>query len=535
MSIGTYLIQLLTAHGVDTVFGIPGVHTVELYRGLANSTIRHVTPRHEQGAGFMADGYARASGKVGVCFIITGPGITNSLTAMAQAYGDSIPMLVISTVNAHGHMGSGEGWLHELPDQQALVSGVTAFSRTIHHPDELEPAMAQAFAVFETARPRPVHLELPIDVLQSGIEHLPLPATHRRALRPAPDRDALVSVAKQLSAARTPVVLAGGGARTAMSLTSLAEALDAPVVMTTNARGLLAVDHPLGVSLSASLPETRQLISSADVVLALGTELGPTDYDMYEDGGFSIPGTLLRIDIDPLQLRRGPRAELALVGDVNLAVDALLANVVPRGSKDGASRASAARQGRTQLSAAMQGDLYLLELIRDTLPDALIIGDSTQLVYAGNLGFSASVTGGYFNSATGYGTLGYALPAAIGASLGTQRPIVAIMGDGGLQFVLGELTSAVEANTPLIMILHDNQGYGEIKSFMQQRDIEPIGVDILTPDLGAVAAACHWEVHRLRELAELPDRLHLAIHSSRPSLVIIDDTLRQQASAIARK
>ena len=175
ISTGVYLTHLLRAYGVDTVFGIPGVHTVELYRGLAGSGIRHVTPRHEQGAGFMADGYARASRKPGVCFIISGPGMTNIATAMGQAFGDSVPMLVISTVNAHGRMGSGEGWLHELPNQQALVAGVSAFSRTIHRPEELAPALAQAFAVFDGARPRPVHLELPIDVMLAPAGHLPMP------------------------------------------------------------------------------------------------------------------------------------------------------------------------------------------------------------------------------------------------------------------------------------------------------------------------------------------------------------------------
>ena len=175
LTLGEYLVQLLEAYEVDTVFGIPGVHTVELYRGLANSSIRHITPRHEQGAGFMADGYARVSGKPGVCFIITGPGMTNIMTPMAQAYGDSIPMLVISTVNSHGRMGSGEGWLHELPNQQSTMNSVTAHSRTIHALEELAPALAQAYAQFEGARPRPVHLEIPINLLTQSADHLPKP------------------------------------------------------------------------------------------------------------------------------------------------------------------------------------------------------------------------------------------------------------------------------------------------------------------------------------------------------------------------
>ena len=179
---GEALVQMLEAYGVDTVFGIPGVHTVELYRGLPATRIRHVTPRHEQGAGFMADGYARVSGKPGVCFIITGPGMTNILTAMGQAYGDSIPMLVISSVNRTEQLGMGQGRLHELRSQQAVVAGVAAFSHTVLHPSQLPEVLARAFALFAAARPRPVHIEIPIDVitapgdgLRAGATPLPAP------------------------------------------------------------------------------------------------------------------------------------------------------------------------------------------------------------------------------------------------------------------------------------------------------------------------------------------------------------------------
>lgn len=534
ISTGVYLTHLLRAYGVDTVFGIPGVHTVELYRGLAGSGIRHVTPRHEQGAGFMADGYARASGRPGVCFIISGPGMTNITTAMGQAYGDSVPMLVISTVNAHGRMGSGEGWLHELPNQQALVSGVAAFSRTVHRPEELAPALAQAFAVFDGARPRPVHIELPIDVMLAPAGHLPVPGHVIRVARPAPAPDAVRLAAAALSGAKSPVILAGGGAVPAAgALRELAEALDAPVVMTTNARGILPPDHPLGVSLSPSMAATRALIAAADVVLGIGTEMGPTDYDFYEDGGFAIPGCFIRADIDAAQMLRGPGPDLALTADALLTARALLAAITPRkaidGATDGAVRAAAAQAGRRDLLAAMQGDLRVLELIRETLPEALIVGDSTQLVYAGNTAFAAAVPGGYFNSATGFGTLGYGLPAALGARLAGDRPVVALSGDGGLQFVLGELASVAEAGVPLVLMLHDNKGYGEIKSYMQAQNVPPLGVDILTPDLAAIAAASGWRVERPGAVSDLPDMLRRGVAADGPTMILFGDDLRAGA------
>ncbi|MGA9661858.1 MAG: thiamine pyrophosphate-binding protein, partial [Pseudomonas alloputida] len=169
---GEVLVKLLEGYGVDHVFGIPGVHTVELYRGLAGSSIRHITPRHEQGAGFMADGYARTRGKPGVCFIITGPGMTNITTAMGQAYADSIPMLVISSVQSRDQLGGGRGKLHELPNQAALVSGVAAFSHTLMSAADLPQVLARAFAVFDSARPRPVHIEIPLDVLVEPADFL---------------------------------------------------------------------------------------------------------------------------------------------------------------------------------------------------------------------------------------------------------------------------------------------------------------------------------------------------------------------------
>ena len=165
LTCGQAAIALLERYGVDTVFGIPGVHTLEFYRGLAASSIRHIAVRHEQGAGFMADGYARASGRPGVCVLITGPGVTNAATPIGQAFTDSAPMLILSSVNATGDLGKGRGKLHEITNQQAVMAPLTAFSRTVRSANELMPAFADAFRVFESQRPRPVHIEIPLDVL----------------------------------------------------------------------------------------------------------------------------------------------------------------------------------------------------------------------------------------------------------------------------------------------------------------------------------------------------------------------------------
>jgi acetolactate synthase-1/2/3 large subunit len=520
---GTYLIELLDAYGVDTVFGIPGVHTIELYRGLAASRIRHVTPRHEQGAGFMADGYARAGGKPGVCFVISGPGLTNIATALAQAYADSVPMLVISSVTASSTLGRGTGQLHELPDQRGLAAQVTAFSHTVREPAELPVLLAQAFAIFESARPRPVHLELPLDVLAASAEGSPAARRAAPCARAIPAAADLDRAAVLLAAARAPLILAGGGAReAAASLQQLAERLDAPVVMTVNGRGLVPPEHPLGLSFSASLPAIRALIAQADTVLAIGTELGQTDYDMYAEGGFAIPGTLIRLDLDAAQLTRNWPAEIALLGDAAAGCTGLLDRLPSAPvTRNGAARAAGARDAaRAALSPGMTHDLALLAAARDALPDAMLVGDSTRLVYAGNLGYAAAAPSAWFNAATGYGALGYGLPAAIGAALARpDRPVLCLCGDGGLQFTLAELGTAVEAGVKLILLLLNNFGYGEIKSAMLAAGATPVGVDLHTPDFQALARAYGWSAEVLDRGEDLPDRLRAAAAAGHPILI----------------
>ncbi len=317
------LVKLLAGYGVECIFGIPGVHTVELYRGVAESGLRHITPRHEQGAGFAADGYARVSGKPGVCFIITGPGMTNIATAMAQAYADSVPMLVISSVNSRHQLGRGCGYLHELPSQQALFAGVSAFSHTLMSVDALPEVLARAFAVFRSARPRPVHIEIPLDVIVASADHLALAATPSSP-PPAPSWALAQRAAALLGEARRPLILAGGGAvGAAAELQALAEALRSPVQLTINAKGLLPAEHPLLAGSIQSTQSGRLLAREADVVLAVGTELGETDYDTVFDGGFELPGRLIRVDIDAQQLGRNFRPHLAMLADAGLALASL--------------------------------------------------------------------------------------------------------------------------------------------------------------------------------------------------------------------
>ncbi|WP_417472761.1 5-guanidino-2-oxopentanoate decarboxylase [Leisingera sp.] len=486
-TVGQALVTRLKSRGVDCVFGIPGVHTVELYRGLANSGIRHVTPRHEQGAGFMADGYARACGRPGVAFVITGPGLTNTLTAMAQARADSVPMLVVSGVNASATLGLQHGHLHELPDQHALAKTVALTSQHVARPAELDDALTVAFAPFAIGRPGPTHVQIPLDVAGAAAD---AGATTAEACTPPPpDPELIARAASQLAQADRVVILAGGGAKNASAeLRALAEHLDAPVVQTVNARGLMH-GHALSVPASPSLKAVRALIEDADCVLALGTELGPTDYDMYATGQMAAMRNLIRIDICPHQLARHPAA-LTIPGQAQAAA-AALRSALPGQPRDtgGAARAETTRAAAfEEIGPAYRRQVEVLNAMRDAVPDALMVGDSTQPIYAGNLYYDHDRPGGWFNAATGYGALGYGIPAAIGAAIAApDSPVICITGDGGAQFSLPEVMAAVDENLPVTFVIWNNRGYGEIASAMEEVEVPVVGCDPTPPDFAATA------------------------------------------------
>lgn len=522
--VGEALVAQLVERGVDTVFGIPGVHTIELYRGLANSGIRHITPRHEQGAGFMADGYARVSGKPGVAFVITGPGLTNTLTAMAQARADSVPILVVSGVNTLPSLGKGMGHLHELPNQQALAATVALTSQQVKTAEDLTPALERVFAPFHQGRPGPTHIEIPLDV--AGVDYSVTAETENPPIKAALSQALIVRAVRMLEEAKRPVILAGGGARYASDLLrDLAERLDAPVVQTVNARGLM-YDHALGVPASPSLKAVRELIEDSDLVLAVGTELGATDYDMYASGTMPRMAKVIRIDRCDKQLARHP-VDVALNGDVlaalkSLAVAAKLQR--PEGHQ-GADRAARTRAAAyDEVGPEYRAQIDILNAMRDAVPDALMVGDSTQLIYAGNLYYDHDRQGGWFNAATGYGALGYGIPAAIGSALADpEARVICIVGDGGAQFSMPEIMVAVDEHLPITFVIWNNYGYREIAKSMQNAGVTVVGCDPTPPDFQAIAAAYGIPFSRSTPDPEaVADRLKLSVGHKGPSMVEIE-------------
>ena len=520
-TVGAAIPRLLEAYGVTTVFGIPGVHTLELYRGLAASTLRHVTPRHEQGAGFMADGIGRATGRPGVAFVITGPGLTNIATPLAQAMSDSSPMLVVSSVAARRDLGAGRFRLHEIGDQRAALAPLVGHSHTLLDPDELPRTMARLFAGFASRRPRPVHLEVPLDVLEAPCA-APLVAWNLPA-RPGPDPAAIARAAVWLADAKRPLILLGGGAAEAGGeAMRLAERLSAPVIMTTAGAGTLAADHPLAIGMGLSSLAGLRAVAGADLLLVVGSDLSETSH--WTDR-LIIPEKLVRIDLDAAAMPGDDPEGIFVVSDARLALAALFDAVVPRGPGDGSARAAVVRQAiLTELTEQQPAHARLLSAIRRGLPrDATLVTDMTQIAYTANAVFPVMTPRGLVHP-SGYGALGFALPASIGVKLALRdAPVACLIGDGGLQFTLPELAVAAEHGLALPVLLYDNGGYGQIRDGMRERGFQEIGVTFRNPDFAGIAQAYRCDYRRPQGATELIAGLADALRADRPTLIHIGD------------
>jgi 5-guanidino-2-oxopentanoate decarboxylase len=521
-SIGCYLVELLAANEIDTVFGIPGVHNLELYRGLSSSTIRHVLVRHEQGAGFAADGYARLSGRIAAAFVISGPGVTNILTAVGQAYSDSVPLLVIAATPVRASFGKQWGVLHELRDQAALAAGVFGLVRTAQSAEDVRDHLRVCLASLRAGRPRPAYLEIPLDVLA---ETTSLPAVRFAEGSPLPRAapEQVEAAVRLLSVAKRPIVIAGGGARSASAeLHRLVDTLDCFLVTTAAGKGLLAETHPANLGTSLPYRATQSLIEDADVILAVGTELAETD--VYTGLKLAFSGPMIRIDIDPAKLADHYAAEVPVWGDARASLQAIHEHLSPRRgwrTELGGAASYRAQIERT-FDANARAQKIALDAIYAALPrDAVVFSDMTQIAYFGNLAFQTDMPGQWFHP-SGYGTLGYAMPAAIGAKISSPaRAVIALVGDFGLQFTLNELMTAVEEMVSLPIVVWNNSALGQIRDDMQASAIPLTGVIGRNPDFPALARACGAAAERVTDPTALTQVLRAALKTVGPTLIEI--------------
>lgn len=516
MTGGEALVAALVDHGVEVVFGIPGTHNLEIYKHLAVQGVRHVSTRHEQGAGYAADGYARTTGKVGVAVVTSGPALLNTATAVAQAWSDSVPVLVVSPGLPLRHPATGNGLLHETRDQGAAMRAVAQASLRATSVSEIPTAVAQAFALMTSGRPRPVHLEVPLDVLAEAGEVTrvaPLPQSV-----PLPSEHALAEATVRLEAARRPVLVVGGGARKAAAeVQALAERLAAPVVTTTNGKGVLPEDHDLSLGAGVHLPAVRALVEESDLVLAIGTELAPADL-WY--GPLPVAGKLMRIDLDPVGMVTNATPDVALLGDCAATLGELSKRVAHRAA---AAVDVPAWRERKRQDSRLEGAEWtdLVDAMGRVLPrDVVLATDNAMACYYGAMANVATHTPASFLFPTGYGTLGYGLPAAIGAKVGNpDRPVVAMLGDGGVMFTVQELATAAVLCLALPVVVVDNGGYGEIRNEMADRDDPVHAVDFPAPDFAALGRALGCHGTTLDDPAEVGAAITAALRAERPTVI----------------
>jgi thiamine pyrophosphate-dependent acetolactate synthase large subunit-like protein len=534
---GEALVAALAAHGVEAVFGIPGTHNLAVYAHLRRYGLRHVLTRHEQGAGYAADGYARASGRPGVCLTTSGPAVLNAASAVAQAWSDSVPVLLVSPGMPLRHPGRGNGTLHETRGTDAVLGGLVAHHRVTSVP-EIPVAVAQAFAELTGGRPRPVHLEIPYDVLEeSAPVRIPTP------LRPgptAPRAPALDRAAARLAAAARPGIIAGGGARTATGpLRAVAERLGAPVVSTANGKGTLPADHPLSLGAGLHHRAVAEFAADCDAVLAVGTELAPTDL---WHGPLGVDDRLVRVDVDPAQLVTNAQPALTVVGDAGLSLDGLRDRLgelsgapgqaragQSAGQRAGQSAGQRAGHWRERIAAQARAEgkpwLGLVAALSTSLGrDGVLAGDSTMACYYGALTNLPGYAPGGFLYPTGFGTLGYGLPAGIGAKVARpQAPVAVLHGDGGLMFGVAELAAAAQLRLPLPVLVVDNGGYGEIRREMAERGQDVHAVDLGHPDFVGLARALGCHAVRVGAPERLSEVIEDAFAADRPTLVHIPE------------
>jgi 5-guanidino-2-oxopentanoate decarboxylase len=517
LSTGEALVGLLEAYGVDTIFGIPGVHNIEMYRALPRSRIKHVLVRHEQGAGFMADGYARATGKPGVCFTITGPGVLNILTPIGQAWSDSSNVLVIASALDMADSAQGRGRLHEMIDQRAAAASVTSLHMRAYTPKDVRDGLARAFAHFASQRPRPAYLEIPLDMLKvpagEGWHARPLP--HRALPEPGQVDEAV----KRLGRAKRPLLILGGGALEAgKAALAIAEKLHAPILTTTAGKGAVPADHRLCLGYKLGLKAAPGFIRKSDAILCVGSQLSETDF--WDE--VVIDRNLIRIDIDADSLARPHTAEIAMQADAKASLEAIAAGLDRHRS-----------MGNTEIAKNSHDDIEwvvsdanrqviakVLAAIREALPrETIVCSDMTQIAYVANQLFRVYEPRTWFHP-VGFGTLGFALPAGIGAKFGKpETPVAVLIGDYGLQYTLNEIGTAVEHKLPVIILLWNNELLGAIHDNMVVHGIQPNAVTLRNPDFQALARAYGCNAEKPSNLKALAAAIQAALKADGPTLI----------------
>ena len=525
---GEWVVEALRAEGVRHVFGIPGIHNLAVYDALlGQSEITHVLARHEAGAAFMADGYARASGRIGVILTTTGPGATNTITPLAESYAGSIPVAVIMSDVLSSMVGRDAGSLHEVPNQIECFRPVTRMAEALTRADEISATIAGAFDLLRTGRPGPVAISIPYDFLSAEVEAAVRPSGGRRPPCHVAD---IAEAARRLRAARRPLLVAGGGVVSAgaeAELRALAGRLGAPVITTVMGRGAISEDDPAWHAVMPNRRATEDVFRAADVVLAVGCRFAArSTQGLLLNLSFSPDQTLIHLDLDPTVIGKLFRPQIAIVGDARDGLARLLETLgqgTPAVTWDPAWLARLKTAASPLYAPEIAG---LIRTLRDALPrDGIVVNDQTGINYWMEWRFPV-LRPRTFLYPVGSATLGYGLPAAIGAQIAwPDRPVVAVLGDGGFMFSVNELATAVKYRLPIAILLMNDDRYGAIK-WLQEKMFKRWGeTELANPDFPALARAFGARGERLSGIDSLPSALARAFKGDGPTLLELPMTI----------
>jgi thiamine pyrophosphate-dependent acetolactate synthase large subunit-like protein len=513
------LVRGLEECGVEVVFGLPGVHNLPAWEALRESSIRLVGVRHEQTAVYAADGYARASGRVGVALVTTGPGAANTLGACGEAWASRSPVVVIATdvPTRLRREGVVRGSLHECADQAAMFAPVVKVALRPILPLDAKAGVIHAVAAAMESPRRPVYVEVPTDLLsaqQAG------DATHTQAVVRSPI-DAGPAI-EALSSARRPLIWVGSGALhadAAEAVGTLASKIGAPVITTYSARGLIG-DHPCAVGLPPHVPEVGALWDEADVVIAIGSDL---DGMMTQNWALPKPPTLVAINVDPVDAAKNYELDVLLVGDARDVTSALADALPGEAADDGiAERLSSLRERvRERLRDEHPDEMAFLDAFAAALPDDAVVFADMCIPGYWLAGFHRVPAPRKLAYPMGWGTLGFGFPASIGAALAGAGPVVSVSGDGGFLFACGELATVAQEKLPMTIVIVDDGGYGMLRFDQQLAGHETYGVDLLTPDYVALAQSFGIRAQAVDGLAdEFSAALAEHVASDEPSVLV---------------
>ncbi len=516
--LGVQISRMLKDRGVDVIFGIPGVHNQEMYRGIEEAGISHILARHEQGAGFMADGYARATGRPGVAYVITGPGVCNIMTPMGQAYSDSVPLLVISS--CLDETVAQRGQLHQMKDQRAAADTVCDWSEEARTAQAAYTLIDRALDEFATKRARPKHIQVPIGCLEA---RTPQGWGAQQAMAVAPSQPTVETVktfVDLLRGAKLPLFIVGGGAvNSADMIATVLKKSGAASICSYAGRGVIS-DDPLHFGSILARPDSAAICARADLIISVGTDLA--EVDLWRAAlGASCPHIRINIDDEVLAQRAA--------GDMSIKCDAApffaaVADQISEARTDWAADdvTQARSRFRAEVEAEYAGIPAICDALRSCLPtDTMIYSDMTQFAYAAKE-IWAMDRPGHWHHPYGFGTLGYALPAAIGGAIGRPgKPTLAIMGDYGFHYTMQELGVAVELGLSLPIILWDNGKLGAIEASMVSAQIAPNAVIARNPDFVKLAEAFGANAAAPGSLAEMQQAVRAAFDADGPTLIYI--------------